>query len=129
MLSRSFTKSSEKSCFSSAFCCAFSKSFRLAKNLHILHFRIIQCLSFHHVLQQFIHCAPAFVFLFFRQTFKLLLVEFLHFFCIIFALYPSGLHYICRGIPSNFHLSGCMHREGSRMPPLWHRSFHVLYFP
>jgi len=39
-------------------------------------FRIIQCLSFRHVLQQFIHCAPAFVFLFFRQTFKLLLVDF-----------------------------------------------------
>lgn len=34
MLSRSFTKSSEKSCFSSAFCCAFSKSFRLAKSSH-----------------------------------------------------------------------------------------------
>ena len=62
----------------------FLKIFQIGKNLHILHFRIIQCLSFCHVLQQFIHCAPAFVLFFFRQTFKLLLVEFLHFFCIIF---------------------------------------------
>lgn len=83
MLSRSFTKSSEKSFFSSAFCCAFLKSFRFAKSSHT---------PFPHHPVSFLLPCPATIhplcarlcIVFFRQTFKLLLVEFLHFFCIIF---------------------------------------------